>query len=455
MNIFAPVIAGDVDATQSLVKKDKKLLAARDGDDRQPLHLAAIHGHEPIARLLLDAKAKVNVKDKSGLTAAAYAALFGHRAIYDLLRAAGGDPTTVNKYGGGALHTAVADANVDAVRLLLEAGADASAQGKNGPTPLHNGARGSSLHDPADYRKIASMLINAGANLEALDENGMTPLLVACYEGHGEMAELLLDAGADYESCGGTDCTPLLVAVVAGRLATVRMLLKRGADAAARSSEERDALEEATYHRHRFIAELIAKHTKTKAKPLSGKASGTELAKAVEFDDVADARRMLDDEPDLLMKPSPHGVTQATPLDRAAYFGRESAAALLIQRGADVEVSGDDSGSHPLHTAAEWNRANVAALLIRAGAAVDPVDQFGRTPLHQAADLGQVETVRLLLDAGADAHLKTRGGHTALDIAGKRSRTSNPQSWENPADIRRRDERYTQVISLLERWKKR
>lgn len=49
--------------------------------------------------------------------------------------------------------------------------------------------------------------------------------------------------------------------------------------------------------------------------------------------ELADLRRHLDGRPDLLNAPSPDGFT---PLGLAAFFGREEVAAELLARGADV-----------------------------------------------------------------------------------------------------------------------
>ena len=294
------------------------------------------------------------------------------------------------------------------------------------------------------------MLLDAGAGLEETDEFGMTPLLRACHQGNAELAEVLLERGADTESRGETDSTALLAAVAAARLATVRTLLKHGADPSARDGDERDALQAAEWHRHRFIGELLARHRGIKIRPLSGKASGVELAMAIQFDDLADARQMLDAEPELLMKPSSFGVKSATPLDVAAYFGRVSAAAMLLELGADPESSGDEFGTHPLHTAAKRGRAGVATLLIRAGADVNVRDRTEkRTPLHHAASMAAVDVVRVLLEAGADRRLKDEKGQTPLQVARARYLTSNPQGWEDPAELRRLNAGYAEVASLL------
>jgi ankyrin repeat protein len=58
--------------------------------------------------------------------------------------------------------------------------------------------------------------------------------------------------------------------------------------------------------------------------------------------------------------------------------------------------------STALHQAAERGHAGVAALLIERGANVNAQSDFGRTPLHEAAQNDQVAVARLLLDRGAD-----------------------------------------------------
>jgi cytochrome c len=117
-----------------------------------------------------------------------------------------------------------------------------------------------------------------------------------------------------------------------------------------------------------------------------------------------------------------------TALHWAIVNGHDEVAVLLIERGANVNVSTSALGT-PLHSAAKAGNARVALLLLERGANVDARQGSGYTPLHLAAEQGQVEVLRVLIDHGADVralavlegtvanaaipplHLAVAGGH--------------------------------------------
>ena len=143
--------------------------------------------------------------------------------------------------------------------------------------------------------------------------------------------------------------------------------------------------------------------------------------------------------------------TERPPLHAAAWWNGPEAAALLLDRDADVEARDEGYGATPLHWAAGGGRTAVAALLLDAGADLEARDEVGWTPLHWAAGFsrfwlvhmeidraveppspdvvpplptpfmfgreGFLEVTRLLLDRGADLEARNGDGHTPLDLA--------------------------------------
>ena len=110
----------------------------------------------------------------------------------------------------------------------------------------------------------------------------------------------------------------------------------------------------------------------------------------------------------------------ATPLHWAALHGESSIAALLIERGADIEVE-DHRGYTPFQLAVERNRESVVWILIVNGVngGHTNFDKFDRgcTALHVASYLGSPEIVKLLLDAGEDIEAQDSRGLTPLHWA--------------------------------------
>jgi Ankyrin repeats (3 copies) len=139
-------------------------------------------------------------------------------------------------------------------------------------------------------------------------------------------------------------------------------------------------------------------------------------------EDQAELERWLQKRPDQVNQL--FGAFCHSLLHSAARFGREDLAALLITRGANVNVGTEPRGETPLHLAAQYGHPAVAAVLVDRGADVNAATTFGRTPLHEAAsglagtsDVDdRVDLAKLLIARGANVNARERGnGRTPLD----------------------------------------
>jgi len=208
-----------------------------------------------------------------------------------------------------------------------------------------------------DAERVKSLLLRNPRLRHGRDFMGNTALILAANSGHQELAALLREAGAPVDhheaaAIGDTDhvrsileqkpelldsfsiegFTALGLAAHFGHLDTMRLLLDRGAD-----------------------RNVVSRH--------------------------------------------PIG---ATPLI-AALFGRKvEAARILIEHGADVTtrrggLGFSRAGWSPLHYAAAYGFLDIVALLLERGASVDVLDDSGATPLEVAREAGQEEAAGLLV----------------------------------------------------------
>jgi len=125
--------------------------------DRNALLAAGMHGRFDIIKLLIEFKAQIDVKDKTGRSPLLLAAMNGHWACLD---------------------------------MLIESGMDLHATDGFGWTPLH-------LSSKHGHAKCVAKLIEAKADLGAFDGYGCSPIVWAMKSGHQDCLSLLQKAGAD------------------------------------------------------------------------------------------------------------------------------------------------------------------------------------------------------------------------------------------------------------------
>lgn len=157
----------------------------------QPLAAQARHMLEIIAETgIVDAqKYFINLADKRGKTALAYAGEYQHVGLLDLLLARGADPLHADGTGWTVLHTAVAAAKVDAHASTISTILDHS-------------------HVTSEQR---SKLLNA------TDDNGRTVIHIASYKDVPAITKLLLGNGSNPKSRDAMGFNPVALATKSGR----------------------------------------------------------------------------------------------------------------------------------------------------------------------------------------------------------------------------------------------
>jgi ankyrin repeat protein len=107
-----------------------------------------------------------------------------------------------------------------------------------------------------------------------------------------------------------------------------------------------------------------------------------------------------------------------TALHLAAFFNQPDAASVLIAEGADVNARSTNAMTNmALHAAVAGRATEVARLLLEHGAHVNAKQHGGWTPLHGAAQSGNTELARLLIAAGGDVRARAENQQCAMDLA--------------------------------------
>lgn len=187
-----------------------------------PLMLAAMNGHVPAVKLLLDMGSDINAQIETNRNTALTLACFQGRAeVVSLLLDRKANVEHRAKTGLTPLMEAASGGYAEVGRVLLDKGADVNSP----PVPS---SRDTALTIAADkgHYKFCELLINRGAHIDVRNKKGNTPMWLAANGGHFDIVQLLVHAGADVDAADNRKVTPLMSAFRKGHLKVVQFLVK-------------------------------------------------------------------------------------------------------------------------------------------------------------------------------------------------------------------------------------
>uniref|UniRef100_A0A8C1VXB7 Ankyrin repeat and KH domain containing 1 n=1 Tax=Cyprinus carpio TaxID=7962 RepID=A0A8C1VXB7_CYPCA len=187
-----------------------------------PLMLAAMNGHVPAVKLLLDMGSDINAQIETNRNTALTLACFQGRAeVVSLLLDRKANVEHRAKTGLTPLMEAASGGYAEVGRVLLDKGADVNAP----PVPS---SRDTALTIAADkgHYKFCELLISRGAHIDVRNKKGNTPLWLAANGGHFDVVQLLVQAGADVDAADNRKITPLMAAFRKGHVKVVQYLVK-------------------------------------------------------------------------------------------------------------------------------------------------------------------------------------------------------------------------------------
>jgi uncharacterized protein len=214
-SLFEAIRAGDTAQVGQLLDADTALLTARNEQGVSAVLTACYMGRKEIRDLFITKGAQLELHEAAaagqlarvrelveenlaaaksyspdGFPVVALAAVFGHEDVARYLHQKGADVNAISKNGTGytALTGAVASNHVAIAKWLIESGADVNYRYAKGHSPLLEAAANGNL-------AIIQALVEAGADLHARTDDGKSALNFAEERGHKEVAAYLRQLG--------------------------------------------------------------------------------------------------------------------------------------------------------------------------------------------------------------------------------------------------------------------
>ncbi|KAL6268501.1 hypothetical protein P5V15_001633 [Pogonomyrmex californicus] len=429
---FIAPLAGVLDATTGMtplmyaVKDNRSALldrmielgsdvGARNNDNYNALHIAAMYSREDVVKLLLS-KRGVDPYATGGPRQQTAVHLVASRQtgtatsiLRALLGAAGRDiRLKVDGKGKIPLLLAVEAGNQSMCRELL---AQQAPDQLRATTP----AGDSALHLAARRRDIdmVRILVDYGAAVDMQNGDGQTALHIASAEGDETLVKYFYGVRASASITDHQDRTPMHLAAENGHASIIELLAdKFKASIFERTKDGSTLMHIASLNGHSECATMLFK--KGVYLHMPNKRGARSIHTAAGYGHVGIISTLLQRGE----KVDATTNDNYTALHIAVESAKPAVVETLLGYGAEVHVRGGKLRETPLHIAARVPDGDRCALmLLKSGAGPNLTTDDGQTPVHVAASHGNLATLLLLLDDGGDPMFKSKNGETPLHLA--------------------------------------
>ena len=315
------------------------------------------------------------------------------------------------------------------VEAMIQAGADVNAVRSDHTTPLWFAAAKGRL-------ATVKILLQHGADPSLADKDGALPVMLAAQEGHLDIVTTLLESGPSDGSATdpATAATLIYIAARKGRADLLEYLLSKHAPVLsvptprastsptanldqAKASPIELALTLAIQQGHLDLVNVLLKYGCDIRVAVSHGITPV-LVSAAQSGSVAIVNLLLSDN----IHADVNAVDKAgiSPLAEAAECGHLAIGRILLDNGADPNLSGHEDGMTALLLVAQAGNNEFATMLLQKSdppADIEAKDSIGSTSLMLAAQQGHATTIELLLRHNANPNAVDNDGTSALFFA--------------------------------------
>ena len=302
----------------------------------------------------------INFQDKIGNSALHYLCNVYDHELTEKLLDMGADMDLQNLSGEAPLHIAAAFGSVPLIELLLSHGADINIQNNEGMTPLISAIRNCKV-------SAAKIFIYSGADKFSITSNNLSALDYIKAEGLDELLEFFKEGFPRLDAKGNT---PLHHAVFQNGVSTVRDILSK----------------DKTFIDVRNLQGMT---------PLLISISNLNYG-------ISDLLLKFGANPNLARTDDGYYPLHIAALNGIGWLGE-----ILLEYKANINAL-DNEGATPLILAVKGHHRDFIALLLRRGADIDIADNSGKKVMDYALDWGFSDLIEMLENYISHASAKNR-----------------------------------------------
>ncbi|XP_026668221.1 serine/threonine-protein phosphatase 6 regulatory ankyrin repeat subunit A isoform X2 [Ceratina calcarata] len=390
-------------------------VGARNNDNYNVLHIAAMYSREDVVKLLLskrgvDPYATGGPRQQTAVHLVASRQTGTATSILRALLAAAGRDIRLKVDGKGKipLLLAVEAGNQSMCRELLsqQAPDQLRATTPTGDSALHLAARRRDID-------MVRILVDYGAVVDMQNGDGQTALHIASAEGDETLVKYFYGVRASASITDHQDRTPMHLAAENGHASIIELLAdKFKASIFERTKDGSTLMHIASLNGHSECATMLFK--KGVYLHMPNKRGARSIHTAAKYGHVGIISTLLQRGE----KVDATTNDNYTALHIAVENAKPAVVETLLGYGAEVHVRGGKLRETPLHIAARVPDGDRCALmLLKSGAGPNLTTDDGQTPVHVAARHGNLATLKLLLEDGGDPMFKSKNGETPLHLA--------------------------------------